>query len=69
MEYLLFCKKLFKSGLTGIVEVTERTRFCPEIDGETDRQTDRRTDDMKPVYPLFKFVEAGGGGYNYRKHD
>ena len=27
---------------------------------QTDRRTDRRTDDMKPVYPPFNFVEAGG---------
>ena len=39
-----------------IVEVTERTGFCPQTDGRTDRQTD----DVKPVYPPFKFVEAGG---------
>ena len=26
----------------------------------TDRQTDRQTDDVKPVYPAFNFVEAGG---------
>ena len=41
---------------TSFVEVTERTRFCPQMDG----QTDRRTDDVKPVYPPFNFVEAGG---------
>ena len=27
-----------------IVEVTERTRFCPQTDGETDRRTYRQTD-------------------------
>ena len=26
----------------------------------TDRQTDRQTDDVKPVYPPFNFVKAGG---------
>ena len=31
-----------------IVEDTERTRFCPQ------------TDKVKPVYPPFNFVEAGG---------
>ena len=31
-----------------IVEDTERTRFCPQ------------TDNVKPVYPPFNFVEAGG---------
>ena len=39
-----------------IVEDTEQTRFCPQTDG----QTDRRTDKVKPVYPPFNFVEAGG---------
>ena len=29
-------------------------------DGRTDGWTDGRTDDMKPVYPLFNFVEVGG---------
>ena len=37
---------------TSIVEDTERTRFCP--------QTDRQTDKVKPVYPPFNFVEAEG---------
>ena len=37
---------------TSIVEDTERTWFCP--------QTDRRKDRVKPVYPPFNFVEAGG---------
>ena len=39
-----------------IVEDTERTRFCPQ----TDRQTDGQTDKVKPVYPPFNFVETGG---------
>ena len=34
-----------------IVEDTERTRFCPQTDGQTDK--------VKPVYPLFNFIEAG----------
>ena len=37
---------------TSIVEDTEWTRFCPQMD--------KRTDDVKPVYPPFDFVEAGG---------
>ena len=41
---------------TSIVEDRERTRFCPETDG----WTDRRTDKVKPVYPPFNFIEAGG---------
>ena len=42
--------------MMSIVEDTELTRFCPQ----TDRQTDGRTDKVKPVYPPFNFVEAGG---------
>ena len=47
--------KMYKYEMdsTGIIEDTERTRFCP--------QTDRQTDKVKPVYPLFNFVEGGGG--------
>ena len=44
------CK--YEMDPTSIVEDTKRTRFCP--------QTDRRTDKVKPVYPPFNFVEAGG---------
>ena len=29
-------------------------------DGQTDGQTDGRTDKVKPLYPPFNFVEAGG---------
>ena len=39
-----------------IVEDTEWTQFCPQMDGQTDRQTDG----VKPVYPRFHFVEARG---------
>ena len=39
-----------------IVEDTERTRFCPQMD----RWTDGETDKVIPVYPPFNFVEAGG---------
>ena len=35
-------------GPTNIVENTERTQFYPQ------------TDKVKPVYPPFNFVEAGG---------
>ena len=56
------CK--YELDLTSIVEDTERTWFCPQTDrrkdGQTDRQTDRQTDKVKPVYPPFNFVEAGG---------
>ena len=39
-----------------IVEDTERTRFCPQMDRWTSGQTDK----VIPVYPLFNLVEAGG---------
>ena len=39
-----------------IVEDTERTQFCPQ----TERRRDEETDKVKPVYPPFNFVEAGG---------
>ena len=48
----------YEIDLACIVEVTERTRFCIQTDGQTDRHT--RTDDMKPEYPPFNFIEAGG---------
>ena len=44
------CKYEMDPAIT--VEDTEQTRFCPLTDG--------RTDDVKPVYPPFNFVEAGG---------
>ena len=47
------CK--YEMDPASIVEDTERTRFCTQTDG----QTDKRTDDVKPVSPLFNFVEAG----------
>ena len=42
-----------------IVEVTERTPFCPQTDWQMDRRTDRRTDDVKPVYPLSTMLKRG----------
>ena len=42
--------------LANIVEDTEWTRFRPQTDG---RWTDRWTDMVKPLYPPFKFAEAG----------
>ena len=41
---------------TSIVEDTERTRFCPQMDRRTDRQTDK----VKPVYPLSTSLKRGG---------
>ena len=40
------CK--YEMDPTSIVDDTERTRFCPQTDGQMDRQTD----DVKPVYPF-----------------
>ena len=51
MTHLLkLLDKIFKyeMDLTSIAEDTEWTRFCP------------RTDKVKPVYPPFNLVEAGG---------
>ena len=39
--------------LTSIVEDTERTRFCPQTDGQTDGR-------RKTSIPPFNFVKAGG---------
>ena len=42
--------------LASIVEDTEWTRFCPEMERRTDGQTGK----VKPVYLPFNFVEAEG---------
>ena len=57
------CK--YEMDPVSIVEDTERTpryRADPILstDGQTHGWMDRRMDDVKPVYPLFNFVEAGG---------
>ena len=44
------CK--YEMDLVSIVEDTEQKQFF--------LQTDRQTDKLKPVYPPFNFVEAGG---------
>ena len=48
------CK--YEMDLASIVEDTELTLFCPQTDGQTDKWMDK----VKPVYPPFNFVEAGG---------
>ena len=48
------CK--YEMDPAGTLGDTERTRFRPR----TDRRTDGQTDKVKPVYPPFNFVEAGG---------
>ena len=56
------CK--YEMDPTSIVEDTEQTPFCLQTDRRTDGRTDGRkdgkTDKVKPLYPLFNFVEAGG---------
>ena len=44
------CK--YEMDLTSIVEDTERTQLCPQMD--------RRTDKVKPVYPLSTLLKSGG---------
>ena len=46
------CK--YEMDPTSIVEVAERTRFCPQTDRQMDGRTDGWTDDVKPVYPPFQ---------------
>ena len=48
------CK--YDINLTSIVEDTERTQFCQQIDGEMERWTDRQGETS---IPPFNFVEAG----------
>ena len=36
----------------GIVEDTEQTWFCPQMDRQTDGGMDRQKDKVNPVYPL-----------------
>ena len=45
--------KMCKYEMDPMSIVEERTRFCPQM-------TDGRTNKVKPVYPPFNFVEAGG---------
>ena len=42
--------------LASIVEDTEWTQFCPQIDGQKDGQMDGR---CETYIPPFNFVEAG----------
>ena len=43
-----------------IVKATERTRFCPQKDGQADRRTDGQTGGQgETSIPPFNFVEAG----------
>ena len=46
---------IYEMDLASIVEDTERTRFCPQTDG----QMDRRMDNMKPIYPLSTLLKWG----------
>ena len=44
------CK--YEMDPTSIVEATERTRFCPQMDGRTDGQTDGRRETSIPTFQL-----------------
>ena len=56
---LLYKMCKYKIDQAIIVEVTERTSFCPQTGG----RTDRRTDDVNPVYP---FQIPWSQGYIYK---
>ena len=47
-----------------IVEDTEQTRFCPQIDRQMDGRTDGRTDKVKPVYPHSNSLKRGYNEYH-----
>ena len=51
------CK--YEMDTVNIVEDTERTWFCPQMDGQMDRQTDGQTDKVKPVYPRSTSLSEG----------
>ena len=53
----MMCK--YEMDPASIVEDTEQTRFCPQMDGRTDRRTDGRKT-SKPCFQLH-----WSGGYNY----
>ena len=50
--------------VASIMEDTDRTPFCRQTEGQIDKRTDRwrdgEMDNVKPVYPAFNFIEAGG---------
>ena len=51
----------YEMDLASIVEVTERTLFCPQMVGQTDRQMTRQRDERHEIIiPPFNFIEAGG---------
>ena len=53
------CK--YVMDLMSIVEDTERTRFCPQMDRRTDGLMDRWTDGQgETSIPRFNEVEVGG---------
>ena len=59
----MLLEKIYKYEMdpASIFEETEQTRFHPQMDGQTDN--------MKPVYPFFNFVEAGGINLHFNKSD
>ena len=48
------CK--YEMDLASVVEDAERTRFCPQMDGEMDGHTDGQGETS---IPAFNFVEQG----------
>ena len=61
---LLDKKCKYEMDPMGILEDTERTRFCPQTDRRRDGRTDRRTR-WYQYTPPFNFVEAGGYKKNH----
>ena len=47
-------------NLACIVEDTEQTPFCAQMDKQTEEQMDGQLDKVKPVYPHFNFLEVVG---------
>ena len=57
-NFLIMLDKMCKYEMdpASIVKDTEQIWFCPQ----TDRRMDGQTDKVKPVYPPFNCIEAGG---------
>ena len=53
------CK--YEMDPTNIVEDTEQTRFCPQMDGQTDWRTDGQTNGLREIsIPPFQLRLSGG---------
>ena len=53
---------MYKYDPAGIVEDTEQTQFCPQMNRQMDRWTDGRMDgcETSSPPPPFNFIEVGG---------